>query len=176
MSIKKLMLILPLLIASISGAFYLFPKAKKNKLNHPPVLQSQFGGHGVVDRIIKMTIQEDHIAKTDTESVKIKVSLQLPFDLNEDLHFKWILAENIKLDAGSLEGLVSNIKAHTKRDIEISVFGFSQIENRQVAFQVWGFKDGRKIFADGIVASKKEKTFENIVQNVERLKAERSQE
>ncbi len=141
----------------------------------PIMAVSDFTENGVVDRIIQLKISEDHIAKSETESVKINAQVEMPFDFDGPLEFKWILTENIYLQNGaSRSGLLKNMKAHQAQTVSIEVFGFSAKENRQVAFQVWGSKNGRKVFADGIIATQKEQTFEHIVQNVERIKAERS--
>jgi hypothetical protein len=137
---------------------------------------SDFSGYGPVDRIINIKIKEDRIAKNDHEAVNIKTQVSMPFDYEDGLDYKWILTQNVQLKEGNLTGQIKNLKAGQPITVDISVTGFSSVANRQVIFQISGFKNGRRIFADGIIASKKENTFEDIVQNVEKIKAAKAQE
>ncbi len=174
MSLTKGFIIL--LLSLVAGLNYnYFAKAKSQPAPHV-VPQSEFSGHGVVDRVIQLKFIEAQPAKTEEAPSNIKVAVTVPFDFEPELQFKWLLTENVKLVSGSLAGKISHFKAGVPQELDIQVTGFSQIENRQVAFQITGSKDGRKIFADGIVASLKDNTFENIVQNVEKIKAEKNQE
>lgn len=174
MSLNKIFVILSVSSGSFFS-YYFFNKTNTQHAFHA-VPQSEFSGYGVIDRVIQLKFMEATASKTETIPATIKVAVTLPFDFNQVLHFKWLLTENIKMLSGDVSGDISNFKAGVPREIEIQVTGFSRLENRQVAFQIAGFKEGRKMFADGIVASLKENTFENIVQNVEKIKTEREQE
>ena len=99
-------------------------------------------------------------------------AVSLPFDFQGELKYKWIFTENIFLSDGENTGKIANLKANRKYPVEIKVKGFSNLENRQIVFQIWGFHKGKKIFSSGIISTNKENTFENIVQNVEKIKAE----
>ena len=173
MSLTKIFILLSVSIAALVN--YQNSMKIKNQTAIHPVPESEFSGHGVVDRVIQLKFIEASPAKTETASSTIKVAVTLPFDFDQALHFKWLLTENIKLVSGGFTGEATHFKAGIPQELEIQVTGFSQLENRQVAFQISGIKEGRKIFADGIVASQKENTFEHIVQNVEKIKAEQDE-
>ncbi|MFZ3231778.1 MAG: hypothetical protein WA160_16350 [Pseudobdellovibrio sp.] len=170
MSLNKKILLLSL-FAIVGLSFFSFYKSQPSR----PLAQvhtSEFSGEGPVDRIIKIKIKDDDVADNNQQTVKIKTQISMPFDYSENLEYQWILTENIQLKKGSLSGVVNNLKANVPQTVEISVAGFSKIENRQIIFRISGSKNGRRIYADGIIASKKENTFENIVQKVEKIKAE----
>lgn len=178
MSLKKLIVASLLVVFTSAGYCYLFVPAAdaKQPTSFANVPTSEFSGYGPVDRIINIKIKEDEVAKNDQDAVKIKTLVTMPFDYDENLDYKWILTENIQLKEGILTGQIKNLKANKPIAVEIFVTGFSSLSNRQVIFQISGVKNGRRIFADGIIASQKEKTFEDIVQNVEKIKAAKAQE
>lgn len=174
MPIKIVFATLPLIIFALYWNSISKPRERPKSFS-PVIAVSDFAENGVVDRIIQLHLSEDHIAKSETESVKISAQIEMPFDFDGPLEFKWILTENIHLQNDALRsGQLKNIKAQQAQTVTIEVLGFSENENRQVAFQIWGSKNGRKVFADGIITTQKEQTFEHIVQNVERIKAERN--
>lgn len=178
MPLGKLLLASVLVVFTSAGYCYLFvPTAESSK---PPtsfnVPTSEFTGYGPVDRVVRVKIKEDDIASNDQQPVKINAEVSMPFDYDDNLEFKWILTENVQITNGLLTGTINNLKAGKPVRVEILVTGFSTVANRQIIFQVSGFKNGRRLFADGIIASKKEKTFEDIVQNVEKIKAAKAQE
>ncbi|MBC7467087.1 MAG: hypothetical protein H7256_13945 [Bdellovibrio sp.] len=177
MSLKKLVLASLFVVFTSAGYCYLFiPTAEANKPISFNVPTSEFTGYGPVDRVINIKIKEDEVAKNDKDVVKIRTQISMPFDFDENLDYKWILTENIQIKEGQLNGQIKNLKAKHSITVEISVTGFSTVANRQIIFQVSGFKNGRRVFADGIIASQKESTFEDIVQNVEKIRAAKSQE
>ena len=178
MSLNKLIVASLLVVFTSAGYCYLFIPATevKQPTTFSNVPTSEFSGYGPVDRIINIKIKEDEIAKNDQDPIKIKTKITMPFDYDETLDYKWILTENVQLTEGNLTGQIKNLKANKPVSVEIYVTGFSNLANRQVIFQISGVKNGRRIFADGIIASQKEKTFEDIVQNVEKIKAAKAQE
>ena len=174
MPVTKMFIIFSVLVGAALN-YHFFLRAPVKPLYHP-VPESEFSGHGVVDRVIQLKFLEATATTTDAAPATIKVAVTLPFDFNQVLHFKWLLTENIKLISGDIAGDILNFKAGIPQDLEIQVAGFSQLENRHVGFQIMGIKDGRKLFTDGIVASLSENTFESVVQNVEKIKANKRQD
>ena len=168
MSIKKPQLIIYLIFA-LSIYFYqsLGPKQMTRK-SFSAVNVSQFSSHGVVDRIINLKIE----VKNENEITSV---ISLPFDFEEGLEYKWILGQNVILKEGALTGKseIGFRKDQTKK-IKIKVAGFDSKNNRHIGFEVWGTKNNRRLFAEGLISSQTDKSFEAVVQNVERSKIEKS--
>lgn len=125
-------------------------------------------------KIIRLKLKLDRNTDKNTIAVPLVASVSLPFDYDGELAYQWVLTENVVLSEGELSGKIKNLKANTNYPIEIKVTGFSSLENRQVIFKISGQRNGHKISSDAIVASKISDTFENTVQNVEKLKAEKN--
>ena len=143
--------------------------AKKLNL-YPPGL-STFTGQGQ-NQLIQLKLKQKSIATKDQEVVPLVASVSVPFDYPGELNYQWLLTENVILKEGQLNASLKNLEKNKIYSVEINVSGFSTLENRQVVFRVFGSINGHKISADGIIASKKEDTFEDIVKNVEKIKAE----
>ena len=67
-----------------------------------------------------------------------------------------------------------HLKNNLPVKITIEVFGFTQDENRHIGFEIGGQRKLRIVHGESLLASRVDKTFENIVQNVERIKLEES--
>ena len=177
MSIKKPQLIF-LIFMLISFSMYKFtqPKAMTRRSFAGQVNVSQFSSHGVVDRLIDLKITTGNLkSQNANESTDIVAHVSVPFDLNEPLHYKWTLGQNVFLGDGILEGSVTNplVKDQIEK-IVISVKGFSADQLRHIGFEVWGERNGRRIYADGLISSQKENSFEDIVQHVEKMKNQKT--
>lgn len=176
MSLRSILLSIPVFILSVTWSYAYIKNSNKPRVYRAPVSISEFTGYGVIERSIKIKLTEQRKSKLDQDLVYINVSIEVPYDFNGPLEYKWLVGENVSLETGLVHGKLTNLKAHQKQILTVGVRGFSKLENRHVAFQIAGLRDGRKIFADGIIASLQEETFENTVQNVEKLRAERSQD
>ncbi len=142
----------------------------KKLISHPPSL-SAFTGQGQ-NQLIQLKLMPKLIASKDQEIVPLTAYVSVPFDFPGELNYQWILTENVILNQGELSAQLKNLEKNKIYPIEIKVSGFSTQENRQVVFKISGSLNGHKISADGIIASKKEDTFEDVVKNVEKIKAE----
>ncbi|MEQ1723740.1 MAG: hypothetical protein ABL930_11230, partial [Pseudobdellovibrio sp.] len=125
---------------------------------------------GVVNRDIQIDFAADSV-ENDSDTAQVYVKLIMPFDFDADLNYTWKLSEGVSLLDGNLKGQLKGLKKNEPQTITISVKGFSKKVNRQIGFEVYGTKNGHKIYGDIIMASDKENTFEDIVQNVEKIKA-----
>lgn len=140
---------------------------QKLNRNYP---RSVFSSKGVVNRIIQVKLVHDHVA-TDAEKTTVRAELTMPFDFNNRLNYRWKLGENVILHEGSLTGELNNLPKGTTDSIQITVSGFSKENNHHIAFEIFGHESRRTISGDSLIASDPESTFEDIVQNVERIKA-----
>jgi hypothetical protein len=168
MSIKKPQLFFYFFLILGIGAYQFLKPQPMLRKSFSGVNVSQFSSRGVVDRIINLQIDV-------TRENEITSSVSLPFDFDDSLQYKWILGQGVKLIEGSLLG--STEKGFTKGQpvkIKIKVSGFNSQNNHHIGFEVSGLKNNHRIYAEGLISSQFEKSFENTVQNVERLKAENS--
>lgn len=171
MSIKMGIIGSALLVSAILTFFY-FQITKVSQPVRAQFLQSKFTGKGVVDRVIKLKLNAGK-ASSNSEKVEISAEFKLAFDFDEQLHYRWKLGQDVILVDGALSGQVNGLTGNESKKLTITVSGFSKETNHQVGFEISGIKNGKNIFADGLIASDMENTFENIVQNVEKIKAEK---
>ena len=137
-----------------------------------PASTSQYSYMGPVERTIDLKLLLSK-AKLDSSGA-IRAVVSLPYDYKSPLQYKWKLGQNVKLQKGySLTGSIPSIKKDTPVEITISVDQFQASEARFVRFEVFGTDPNKRIFSDGIVSSQQENTFEAIVQEVEKIHAEK---
>ena len=156
-------------------AFGLFVFAKpyfteKNSKTRVPSL-SAFTGQAQ-NQLIHLKIQPLAKAEKDEDVVTVIAYVSVPVNYPAELNYQWQLTENVILINGKLNSSLKNLEKNKVYPIEIKVSGFSQLENRHITFKISGLHNGRKVLANGIVASKIEDTFEDVVKNVEKLRAE----
>lgn len=149
-------------------------KSSDEKLPSKQVLLSNFTAQGT-QRIIQIDMKNNSSAPSDKEVIPITAKVSMPFDYDGELEYQWLLSENILLVQGEAHGKIGMLKAKKNYSLKILVQGFSTIENRQIVLKISGIKNGRRLTADAIISSKMEDTFENIVQNVEKIKMEKRQ-
>lgn len=136
------------------------------------VYVSQFSSRGIVDRTIILKIKSNPIK--NSESVEVVAYVSMPFDFDGQLNYKWTLGQNVQVVEGDLTGSTeSSFQREIPKKITLLVNGFNPLELRHIGFEVWGEKNGRRLFADGLISSQQKNSFEDIVQHVEKLKVEK---
>lgn len=173
MSVKTKLITASLFSAFVIVGFMAFTHHKKQTqfdASKKFIFKSIFSSKGVGDRIIELKMQADEVKTNDEVSV-VTVEARMPFNFDSSLQYKWKLGEGVTLVEGSLNGQLNGLSSTQLTQLKISVKGFSKEINHQVGFEIHGLKNGRKIYGDSIIASDKESTFEDIVQNVEKIKA-----
>lgn len=169
MPIKK-GFIVSVLFLSVAFSWYFYQNTRKPQKISSSFLQSEFTGKGVVDRTIQLKLNFDK-KNLNSELVEISAEVRLPFDFNDKLFFRWKLGQDVFLIDGNLNGQVDGLLKNETKKVIITVTGFSKESNHHIGFEIYGIKNGKNIFADGLIASDLENTFENTVQNVEKIKA-----
>lgn len=159
-----------ILIISVGLSVYFFRHSNKPITPSPLILQSKFSSKGVVDRIIQLELKFDEV-KTNSEKALVTAEISMPFDFNDKLYFRWKLGQDVYITEGSLTGEIIGLTKNETKKIYLTVTGFSKETNHHIGFEVYGIKNGKNIFGDALIASDLESTFENTVQNVERIKA-----
>ena len=135
---------------------------------------SQYTSRGIVDRIIGLKIKTKSVRNIGSNLTEVIAFVSMPFDFEGALQYKWTLGQNVQLVEGSLDGTTSpNFRREASKEIKIIVSGYDPKELRHIGFEVWGDKNGRRLYADGLISSQKENSFEDIVQHVEKMKAEK---
>jgi len=144
--------------------------SQNNKILKPLPPQSVFTSKGMSTRLLKVVLEHEKV-ETDSETAVVTALVSMPFDFNSNLNFKWKLGEGVKIVEGTQLGEIQGIRAGQVVEIKIKVNGFSLMQNHHIAFEVNGSLNGRNIHGQALIASDAENTFENIVQNVEQIKA-----
>lgn len=160
------------LLATAILTFFYFQNTGKSQPPRAQFLQSKFSARSIDNRVIQLKLNADE-ARSNSEKVEISAEFKLPFDFTNNLHFRWKLGEDVMLVDGVLSGQVNGLIGNESKKLTITVTGFSKETNHQIGFEISGIKNGKNIFADGLIASDLENTFENIVQNVEKIKADK---
>lgn len=178
MSIKKHQLIF-LTVALVSFGIYQFMRnsSRTSARNFVPQFNiSQYSSRGAVDRIISLKIETRTLSKiSDSTRTEVIAFVSLPFDLNESVQYKWTLGQNVFLLEGALEGTSDKgFRKDIPRKIRLVVKGFTPDQLRHIGFEVWVQSHGRPLFAEGLISSQKENSFEDVVQHVEKIKAEKT--
>jgi len=170
MSVKNKIIFASILIFGCALTAFYLNSTQKSKVSRSKILLSTFTPDGVINRDIQIDFAADSV-ETDSDTAQVYVKLKMPFDFDADLNYKWKLSEGVSLLDGDLNGVLKGLKKNESKSIAISVKGFSKKVNRQIGFEVYGTLNGRKVYGDVLMASDKENTFEDIVQNVEKIKA-----
>jgi hypothetical protein len=177
MSLKKFQFSLLILIPFFAG-YFLYLNMNSPKMIRPSfhgINVSEFSSHGIVDRVILLKARTSDVNNlAESETAKISVDITLPFDFDDQLQYKWILGQKVFLSEGNLTGSVKNFKKDTPQSIQISVRGYNSFNNRHIGLEVSGLKNNRRIYSDLLISSQQEKSFENTVKNVERIKSQKS--
>lgn len=173
MSLKKPQLLF--LIFSIFGVF-LYSNMKNSSTNPkkfpPQIYVSQYSSRGIVDRSINLKITSVHKRNSTTEVVAF---VSMPFDFKGKIQYKWTLGQDVHLLEGQLAGdSEADFRRSIPQQIRILVSGYGPENLRHIGFEAWADKNGRRLYAEGLISSQKENSFEDIVQHVEKLKAEKS--
>jgi hypothetical protein len=135
-----------------------------------PPLQSVFTSKGTSARLIKVSLEYDNV-ETDDKIAEVTAHISMPFDFVRNMNFRWKLGEGVQIVEGAPEGILQGLRAGEEVPVRIKVKGFSLQQNHHVGFEINGALNGKYIHGDALVASDLENTFENTVQNVERIKA-----
>ena len=164
MSIKKPQLFLLVLLTAVFSIYQLNKGPSVRRSFASGINVSQYSSHGVVDRIINLKIETSRKANSDSIS-EVAALISLPFDFDGELHYKWTLGQNVILKEGSLSGTtIKSFQKDKQEQIYISVEGFTPKNLRHIGFEIYGIKNNRRIFADGLISSQKEQSFEKTVQ------------
>lgn len=141
-------------------AFILASCTSENKIQLPSkesIHQSEIGYFGPSERTINLTFIKDEKNKT------ITAEISLPYALSTDLSYNWKPGAGVQILSGPDKGQVSYKEAQSKIHLTITVENFFTEPERFVRFEIFGKNGTRTIFADGLVASENQKSFEYMI-------------
>lgn len=170
MSIKKIATSFFLILILGTAAYERFSPAQRISRTSfaKPMNISQYSSRGIIDRVL-------HLDFKLKDSKEVFAIVSMPFDFDGEIQYQWTLGENVTVIEGTLKGsLHAGLKKDFPQQIKITVQGFDKNQSRHIGFEIWGDKNGRRIYADGLISSQQENSFETIVQNVEKIKAEKN--
>lgn len=167
---KKILMGIGGLLLTVSVGYGVYVKTSASPRPKTFILQSIFTSKGVTNRIIQVELKYETV-KTHNEEVEIKALVSMPFSYSSPLNYKWKLSEGVTITDGSLAGQIDGLVKGEPKMITLHVKGFGLESNHQIGFEVMGQRAEQAVYGDAMIASNLEDTFENTVQNVERLKA-----
>ncbi len=163
------------LFSILSTFIFIFGCTEKKSMTSrgmSPTPTSQYSYMGPVERTINLKLLLSKAKFNSSGTIRAVVSL--PYDYNFPLQYKWKLGQNVKLQDGYiLTGSIPSLKKDSPVEITISVDEFQAKEARFARFEVFGTDPNKRIFSDGIISSQQESSFESIVQEVEKIHAEK---
>ena len=154
-------------VAVGGGAMVLLQKPEPAKMDYIP---SVFATKGLGDKILQVKISHEEV-QLNSETSEVSVAVSLPYDFSEKLNYRWKIGQGVEVLTGDISGQVDGLMAGESKVLRLQVKGFSKQENHHIGFEIYGKKNGRSLYGDALSASDLESTFENTVQNVERIKA-----
>lgn len=166
----KIGIIASVVFIGLGFSVYSYRNEKKTMRPASNLLQSKFSSKGAIDRIIQLKLNYNEV-ESNSEKVEVTAEIQMPFDFSDKLYFRWKLGQDVFLTDGDLTGEIHGLLQNQIKKVSVSVTGFSKESNHHIGFEIYGIKNGKNIHSDALIASDIENTFENTVQNVERIKA-----
>ncbi len=141
----------------------------KNKFRH--ISGSEFSYRGAVEKSIDLKFS---IEKNDVS--KITAHIRLPDNYTDAVKYKWMLGAGVTISSGDIEKTIQPVEKNKSFDLQISVRGFNIMPVKHIRFEIIGKNPNHRIFADGIVSSDQENSFEATVKDVEQYKKENPSE
>lgn len=138
-------------------------RSKNPKQTAPPT--SNFSSQGVVDRVLSLSLKSRELSSIQ----EITAEISSPITLTNGYQYKWKLGEGVQLISGSLDGESNEtIPANDTISIQIKVSGYTKYINHHIGFEIYSLNNSRKLYADGLMASQKDNSFEKMVQRLEK--------
>lgn len=167
---KVIIVFLPVSLTIAVAAVVLNGHQPKSRAPKPPMLQSVFTTQGESSRVLRVEITND-VAALHSDTVEVRATLSTPFDIAAPIKYQWKIGENVTVESGERSGELPFLKKSEPVILVLKVKGFGQASNRHIGLEVTSSYHGRSLFGEALIASDPESTFEDTVQNVERIKA-----
>lgn len=133
--------------------------------------QSEFSHMGIGSRNIGLQLSTQNEVLGD--ETQVIAELTLPKGSVSALSYKWKLGSGIILVKGPLQQEIITIPHKNKYQIYLTVKNFKNMSSRFIRFEAFGLQNNQRVFTDGLISSSIDRSFENIVQKVEKINAEK---
>lgn len=132
--------------------------------------KSNYSYMGTAERMLDLKFS---ILKSAFSSESVITAIVVaPFNYNYPVLYKWKLGQGIELsDHQILNGELKSLEKNLPQKIVLNLKDFSDQKNLFIRFEIVGTDPKNRIFTDGIVTSVQKKSFESIVQEVEKINA-----
>ena len=139
----------------------------------PPLRLSSFANGGPTQKLFNIKLDYTPADNDQNQVVEITAKIKVPFNYHFPVSYSWKLSPDVKLISGPLNGEISSgVSANEEVAVKIQVSGFTKTINRHIWFEAKSVAQGHALYSEVMAASDMENTFENVVQNVERIKAQ----
>ena len=173
----KLIWIFCISLILLSSNLVIFNKAtEKIRTTTDNIFYSNFTFHGIQSSELILNISNLAI---DEKQQLIKVQVSSNLDYPFPFKYKWKISNDIivynekgLIDTNSLSGELPFIKKNQPVFINLKVSGFNENQNKFIRFEIQSSSIQRPIFSSALIRSQKNKTFEDLVNEVEKYKAE----
>lgn len=144
-----------------------FEQDTKSSAGSKSISQSELGYRGNVERSIelKFILKKSNITK-------ITAIAKVPMNYKGTLKYKWTLGSGLTIQSGELTGTIDKIAENKPLVLQIQINGFDEKNIKHVRFEIMGTDSDRPVFADGIVSSDQQNSFEQVVKEIENYKIE----
>lgn len=154
------------------GSVKLFTQPNENNRGLASMTFSKMGSDQFAKTLFDAKIKNESVALSAVEVSTIKVSIESFKSFQSGLFYNWNLPENVELVEGSLSGDLQEFAANQTKELTIKVKGYSKETKNFISFTIKGNIADKKIERDLLVSSRPEDSFEYVVQEVEKAKAE----
>ncbi|MBC7467085.1 MAG: hypothetical protein H7256_13935 [Bdellovibrio sp.] len=122
--------------------------------------------------LIDLKIKNVDIALLDTDVSTIRISLQAYKPIPAGLTYTWNLPADVQLIGNSqVSGVLPEFGANQTQELILKVTGYSKVKKSYISFSLNGEVENAKFQREALVSSRPEDSFEYVVQQYERSKA-----
>ncbi|MEK6628009.1 MAG: hypothetical protein AABY53_05240 [Bdellovibrionota bacterium] len=121
--------------------------------------------------LFNIKINTEELAKTEEGVSTIKINIEALKKLNAGLSYSWILAQDIELLEGSLNGDLGEFTENQNKEFILKVRGFSKQLKKFISFEVNGEFEKKPIRREVLISSRIEDSLEYAIQQNELSKS-----
>jgi hypothetical protein len=139
------------------------------------VTYSKLGSEQFAKSLFDVKIRNEKIAILQSDESIIKVTVEAFSSFPSGLVYNWNLSENVTIIEGQQSGLLEDFAANQKKEYTLKVKGYSKEVKNFISFTIKGELDQNKIQRDVLASSRPEDSFEFIVQEREKVRAQQDE-
>lgn len=121
--------------------------------------------------LIDVRIKNSTVAVDEDDSSTITVTLTAYKPIPAGLAYTWNLPNDVHVIEGQVNGLLPDLAANQSQDLVLKVKGYNKQKKSYISFAINGDVENMKIQREVLASSRPEDSFEYVVQNFEKSKA-----